>query len=92
MADGKGNEFLAKFAKHIEALGAAVEMDRLGLMECVDIKTGEKVAVLVYYFNPEPGVREFVPLARMMDNPYEEVVPVRDKPEEKEPTPEAGLN
>ena len=89
MADKK-NEFLAQFERHIEALGAAVEMDQLGLMECTDAKTGEKVAVLVYYFNPKPGVREFVPLARMMANPYAEVIPARDDLRVPESNPDAN--
>lgn len=46
-------------------------------LECKDAKSGQPViAIVAVRRSAEPGMAEFVPLAKMFDgNPYEELLP-----------------
>jgi hypothetical protein len=69
---------------NFETLCRAIRNDDVALMQCTDAKTGESVAVIcvVQMRESEDDAIEFIPVARLMENPYAEVIP----PTDEEPT------
>lgn len=62
--------------KNFETLKQAAENGDMGIIECTDRKTGEKVPVLMAVNESDDGSYEVVPFAIMLEeDPYERLIP-----------------
>ena len=61
--------------QNFDTIKRAARNDDLALVQCTDAQTGQFVAaVCVVNRNPD-GSMEFIPVARMLNDPFKELVP-----------------